>query len=99
MRNVPEVHYIYNDKGNMMANCFILIANGVRYFFSYNTCMFSMQYARNILYITKLCNYRSVTTARQMNNAFKAMRIPYTAKEYYNSKDTVIAINLCKQDE
>lgn len=99
MKNIPEVRYLYNDKGNIMPRCFLLYMDGKRYFFSYDTCMFSMQFERDILYITKLSNYRSVTTAKQMNNAFKAMRVPYTAKEYYESKGKVIAINLCKQDE
>lgn len=99
MRNIPEVQYIYKGNGNIMANCFILWMDGKRYFFSYNTCMFYIQYERDVLYITKLCNYRSVTTSRQMNQAFEVMRIPYTAKEYYESKDKVIAINRCKQDE
>ena len=99
MRNIPEVKFIYNDKGNKMANCFILYMEDKRYFFSYDTCMFAMQYERDILYITKLCNYRSVTTAKQMNNMFKALHIPFTVKEYYEHKGKVIAVNLCKQDE
>ena len=99
MRNIPEVKFIYNDKGNKMANCFILYMEGKRYFFSYDSCMFAMQYERDILYITKLCNYHSVTTAKQMNNMFKALHIPFTAKEYYEHKGKVIAVNLCKQDE
>lgn len=100
MRNIPEVKYIYNDKGTKMANCFILYMEDKRYFFSYDTCMFYMKYERDILYITKLCNYRSVTTSKQMNSMFKALHIPYTAKEYYeHNKGKVIAVNLCKRDE
>lgn len=99
MESIPEVKFIYNDKGTRMENCFILWVEGKRYFFSYGTCMFAMQFERDILYITKLNNYRSITTAKQMNSVFKALRIPYTAKEYYESKGKVIAINLCKQDE
>lgn len=99
MRNIPEVKYIYNDSGRKMLNCFILYMEDKRYFFSYDTCMFSMQYERDILYITKLCNYRSVTTSKQMNSMFKALHIPYTAKEYYEHEGKVIAVNLCKRDE
>lgn len=99
MRNIPEVRFIYNNNGKKMANCFILYMEDKRYFFSYETCMFSMQYERNILYITKLCNYHSVTTSKQMNNMFKALHIPFTAKEYYDHNEEVIAVNLCKRDE
>ena len=101
MRNIPEIRFIYNNNGKKMANCFILYMEDKRYFFSYDTCMFSMQYERGgILYITKLCNYRSVTTAKQMNSMFKELHIPYTAKEYYeHDKGRVIAVNLCKRDE
>ena len=85
MRNIPEIRFIYNNNGKKMANCFVLYMEDKRYFFSYETCM--------------LCNYHSVTTSKQMNSMFKALHIPYTAKEYYDHNEEVIAVNLCKRDE
>lgn len=79
-----QIEYLYNTKGNKMDNCILVHDGKHSYFFSYNTLMFT--YYRKTYIIKRNSTYRSNTTSRQMNSAFKALGLNITAKEFYSWK-------------